>query len=402
MTSLSPAERLNQSCDCESVGADRLAQFYSRTPVFIGAAHLREMTAAIAAIHRVIALPAYQSAVLAGAPPIANIPVVTKGVFAGFDFHVGSRGVSLIEINTNAGGAMLNAVAEWRHPDCCRETNPAVRVPATRAQLESAFLAMFRNEWRLARGDRPLNTVAIVDEEPGRQFLYPEFKLFQELFAAQGIEAFIADAAELEFGGSVLSHAGRPIDLVYNRVTDFYLEQPAHAALRNAYETDAAVITPHPRAHALFADKRNLTRLTDAAFLRTVGASAEDIQTLLRAIPRTLEVSGCEETWWRDRKRWFFKPATGFGSRGAYRGDKLTRRVFSEVMRGGYVAQEIAPPGERLRSPEAGSEQFKVDLRCYVYDGDVQLVAARLYQGQTTNFRTAGGGFAPVIELRDV
>ena len=26
----------------------------------------------------------------------------------------------------------------------------------------------------------------------------------------------------------------------------------------------------------------------------------------------------------------------------------------------------------------------------------IQLVCARLYEGQTTNFRTAGGGFAPV------
>ena len=402
MSSLSPAERLNQSCDCESVGADRLAQFYSRTPVFISAARLREMTAAIAAIHRVIALPAWQSAVLADAPAIANLSADTPGVFAGFDFHVGADGPKLIEINTNAGGAMLNAAAEWRHPACCNETNPAVRAPASRARLEADFLAMFRKEWRLVRGERPLNTVAIVDANPRGQFLYPEFLLFQQLFAAQGIEAFIADAAELQFAGGVLMHAGRAIDLVYNRLTDFYFEQPSHEALRRTCETGAALITPHPRAHALLADKRNLTRLTDAAFLRTLGVSADDIQTLLQAIPRTLVVSGCEETWWRDRKRWFFKPATGFGSRGAYRGDKLTRRVFGEVMRGGYVAQEIAPPGERLRSLEAGSEQFKVDLRCYVHDGDLQLIAARLYQGQTTNFRTAGGGFAPVIELRDV
>jgi hypothetical protein len=33
----------------------------------------------------------------------------------------------------------------------------------------------------------------------------------------------------------------------------------------------------------------------------------------------------------------------------------------------------------------------------YVYDGTVQPTAARLYQGQTTTFRTAGGGFAPVF-----
>jgi hypothetical protein len=33
-------------------------------------------------------------------------------------------------------------------------------------------------------------------------------------------------------------------------------------------------------------------------------------------------------------------------------------------------------------------------------DGTVLLAAARLYQGQTTNFRTPGGGFAPVFFLR--
>ena len=42
---------------------------------------------------------------------------------------------------------------------------------------------------------------------------------------------------------------------------------------------------------------------------------------------------------------------------------------------------------------------FKLDVRNYVYDGVTQLMAARLFQGQTTNFRTAGGGFAPVYQL---
>ncbi len=40
---------------------------------------------------------------------------------------------------------------------------------------------------------------------------------------------------------------------------------------------------------------------------------------------------------------------------------------------------------------------MKVDVRNYAYDATVQLQAARLYQGQTTNFRTPGGGFAPVF-----
>ena len=399
MNPVSRAAALNLDCPCESPALQAHSGFYSNVPVFVAAEHVRSMRSVIEAVHAIVALPAWQEAVLADAPSIARLSQRTHGVFAGFDFHVGSDGPKLIEINTNAGGAMLNAAAEWRHPTCCTAPSAAARVPASRVELETAFVTMFQREWRLARGDRPLTSIAIVDDAPAQQFLFAEFQLFELLFAAHGIHAFIADAAELELVGGRLMHAGRAIDLVYNRLTDFYFEHPSHAALRAAHETDAAVVTPHPRAHALFADKRNLARLTDAGFLRSIGARAADIEVLLSGVPRTCEVTGGEEAWWRDRKGWFFKPSSGYGSRGAYRGDKLTRRVFGEVLQGGYVAQELALPGERLRVLPSGPERFKVDLRCYVYDGALQLLAARLYQGQTTNFRTAGGGFAPVIEL---
>jgi hypothetical protein len=67
-------------------------------------------------------------------------------------------------------------------------------------------------------------------------------------------------------------------------------------------------------------------------------------------------------------------------------------------MRSGiYVAQALVAPSERqvveARSPVA----LKADIRNYAYAGVIKLVAARLYQGQTTNFRTPGGGFAPVF-----
>ena len=68
-------------------------------------------------------------------------------------------------------------------------------------------------------------------------------------------------------------------------------------------------------------------------------------------------------------------------------------------MRGGYVAQRFAPAPElEATDPLTGeSVMLKYDLRVYAYAGAIQLLAARLYQGQTTNFRTPGGGFAPVI-----
>ena len=44
-------------------------------------------------------------------------------------------------------------------------------------------------------------------------------------------------------------------------------------------------------------------------------------------------------------------------------------------------------------------QSMKADLRAYAYAyaGKVLLLAARLFQGQTTNFRTPGGGFVPVV-----
>ena len=74
----------------------------------------------------------------------------------------------------------------------------------------------------------------------------------------------------------------------------------------------------------------------------------------------------------------------------------VTKGVWQDVVRGGYVAQEFAPPGERMIGT---SEARKADVRLYIYDGQLLLAAARLYQGQTTNFRTPGGGFAPVFAL---
>ena len=35
-------------------------------------------------------------------------------------------------------------------------------------------------------------------------------------------------------------------------------------------------------------------------------------------------------------------------SKAVYRGDKVTKGVWAEIIRGGYVAQEFAAPGERM------------------------------------------------------
>jgi len=412
----SAAEILNRDCGCEvtdiaalhrdferGLGSELAASLsqshphlFSTMPVFIDAAHLRDMQALVDAVQAVSKLPGYRDRALADAPDIAQTHTAAHGVFTAFDFHITPAGPRLIEINTNAGGALLNAAARRSQPPCCPDLEERFRAQPAADALEDTFVGMFRREWQLERGDLPLRTIAIVDEDPPRQYLYPEFLLFRELLQSHGLDACVVEARELEAGPDGLSHRGQQIDLVYNRLTDFYFERPEHSNLRRAYQEGSAVVTPHPRAHALLANKRNLVMLSDAGFLASLELEPAHLANLLRMVPGTVSVGNADEQWWADRKRWFFKPVDGYGGRGAYRGDKMTRRVFATLGQGRYVAQELTPPGERSRMRAATREAFKVDVRAYAYDGAIQLVAARLYQGQTTNFRSAGGGFAPI------
>ena len=53
----------------------------------------------------------------------------------------------------------------------------------------------------------------------------------------------------------------------------------------------------------------------------------------------------------------------------------------------------------RICSVDGEESDLRVDVRNFAMHGETWLRSARLYRGQTTNFRTAGGGFAPVLAL---
>jgi hypothetical protein len=364
-----------------AVGYDHL---FADVPVFISPSQLRKMYEVIAAVEQVVGLAGWQAASNETMPN-------AKSVFFGYDFHLNEQGVHLIEINTNAGGAFLNELLI----DSQRDAGMPGKTVAIE-NLEQSFLAMFRNEWRLERGSAPLKAIAIVDEKPEQQYLYPEFLLAKALLERAGIAVYIADPSMLLAREDGLYFGYEKIDMVYNRLTDFSLQR--YPALLQAYTNAKVVLTPHPHAYAKYADKRNLARLTDVQGLRALGADERDIATLQEGIPHTFAVRpDLEARLWAERKDLFFKPSSGYGSKGAYRGANLTKRVFAEILQGDYVAQKLAPPGERAVSVnDAEAALLKYDVRCFGYDGKIQLVAARLYQGQTTNFRTPGGGFALV------
>lgn len=297
---------------------------------------------------------------------------------------------------------MLNAAMARAHRTCCLDDTQLAQAVLSGATFEDEIVQMFRAEWTAARQTAPLRTMAIVDTQPQQQYLYPEFLLFQRLFAKNDINAVIADPGQLTFKDGALWFGELKIDLVYNRLTDFMLEAPESRALHDAFCEDAVVLTPHPHAHALYANKRNLTILSDATALEALGVPQATIDILVANVPFTESVTtNNAERLWSERRNLFFKPVAGYGGRAAYRGDKVTKRVWQDILLGEYIAQRVVTPGVRVAGTVDSPETLKFDLRSYVYDGQVQWTAARVYQGQTTNFRTPGGGFAPVYSLDD-
>lgn len=412
-----PAATLNQSCFCTTVDQSSLRQALAReigddglmqsiaathphlfasVSVFLSADDVRRMREVVQAIEAVAANLAYQKAALSWAPEIAHYDPGPIGAVMGYDFHLEAGVPQLIEVNTNAGGAFLNALLARAQTACCPEVRQFSA--GTTVDFDKVIEAMFRSEWQRQRGSHPLKSIAIVDDAPNTQYLYPEFLLAQHLLSRTGLQTFVLDPKELSYKDEWLIVGDRRIDLVYNRLTDFALAHSDHAALREAYLDGTVVLTPNPRAHALLADKRNLTLLSDRSALSSWGVDAHTINILRAAVPRTVCVTPDNAAQlWAERRSLFFKPMAGFGSKGAYRGDKVTRGTWESITAGGYVAQSFAAPGQRAVKLDGKVVPLKADIRLYTYAGKDILIAARLYQGQTTNLRTQGGGFAPVF-----
>ncbi|MGO1541198.1 MAG: hypothetical protein ACTHZI_02475 [Luteimonas sp.] len=367
------------------------AHLFSPYALFVDRPALEAMGRVAAAVFDVAGNPGYGQRVLQWAPDIATHDPASAGGVLGLDFHLTVDGPRLIEVNTNPGGLLLNAVLL----DGVRSCAPAAWTTwTTTAKARNAAVAAWLDDARQQFGRAPAR-LAIVDSAPREQFLYPEFELYADAFQEHGVDCVIRAPEELSLGPDGLADAHGRIDMVYNRLTDFALEEASHADLRQAYLAGDVAFTPHPRAHALFADKRNLAVLGDPTLIGGFGVDAGSAALLAQVIPPTVEVvPGNRDALWAARNGYFFKPAAGFGSRGSYRGDKLTRRTWESMVSATYIAQAFAAPSLRIVH---GGQSLKADVRCFASEAGVLLFAARLYQGQTTNMRTPGGGFAAVL-----
>lgn len=288
------------------------------------------------------------------------------GVCNSFDFHVTETGeIKLIEINTNAAflamGLLLYETLELD--------------PQTGFNQQH-LVKMFADDAKACGVS--LEHLAIMDENPTEQRLFIEFLAYQAVFKKYGLTSEIIDM------NSVTSNQ---FPYVYNRYTDFYLSEEKSVALKKLFNSDQVQLSPNPYEYFLLADKKRMfdwQQQTEVpipkSLLKIYDLGKED-----------------REHIWSLRKNLFFKPKNSFGSKQVYGGQKISRRLFDEFYGDNMIAQELAIPAEFPVKLETGDPTLmKYDLRCFCYQEKLQLVIARLYQGQTTNLRTPGGGFTVV------
>ncbi len=354
--------------------------------ITIGRKDLCDMGRLVRTVEHLAALPAYREALHDVLPEVGRSDPGHAAVMMGYDFHVGLDGPRLIEVNTNAGGGLLALQAG----SPLLETNPLQLDIRLQARLRSMFSTEMRR-FSAGRIDRP-ESVVILDEEPQEQFLYPEMQAFSDFFREWGCRAVIADPKELQAGSEGVFHNGEPVDLIYNRHCDFYLENRELAGLRQAYLNRTVCLTPNPFLYGLLADKRRLCFWSDPAALAAVGLDQAGIDLLQRIVPESRMIGSFDpDELWSERKLWVFKPATMHASRGVLVGAKTTKKRYQELPDDTIVQRFVAPSMSTL-----GENQFKTDFRLFAYQTKLLGIAARLYRGQVTNLRTEGGGFAAV------
>jgi hypothetical protein len=228
--------------------------------------------------------------------------------------------------------------------------------------------------------------------------MYPEFLCYKSLFEKWGCAVGIHDYTDLSYRNGALFAGEKEIDFIYNRYCDFTLSDPSSKDLRHAYLGGVCGFSPNPKEYILLADKRRLVPMTQPGWLESVATSNISIDAIRDVLLPTWHIrdfSDASEIW-RKRKQLFFKPPQSYGGKGAYRGASISRKVFSRVMDENTLIQQYVPAPKITFENDNTAAEWKYDLRAYAYGSEVQLLVARIYQGQITNFSQNHGGYCPV------
>lgn len=286
-------------------------------------------------------------------------------VLMAYDFHYFEDQLKLIEVNTNASGYLLSHLTYM-----AQNINNKNVIPDLKASFEEEYELFYKQKCKSPK-------VVIIDEDPKNQKMYIEFLMFKKQFEDWGWLA------------KVLNYSDQldNFDFVYNRYCDFDFSKTESKHLKEYYVNQQLCFSPHPVEYLLFAHKDRFIDWTSASSLLT--------ESTQKMIPKTFKLSDYtdKEKLWAERKKLFFKPRFSYGGKGVYNGKSISRKAFDAISDApNYMAQETCLPGK----VNFDNQDWKYDLRFYVYKNKIQQVITRLYQGQVTNFNTDYGGFCPV------
>lgn len=297
-------------------------------------------------------------------------------VLMAYDFHLEKEQVKLIEVNTNASGFLLvNSLYQIRN----------LSYKKAKEDLKKSF----QSEWKKFNKNQKLpKKVVLVDTSLFDQKMAIEFFMYKDFFQSMGWCLEICDSQSLKLDDqwNLCTEKGEKVDFVYNRCTDFYFED--HFPLKKAFLNGTCAISPHPREYYLLSDK---DRLCDWTVQKEKHLELKQIKNhILHSEKLTLQN---KEEVWKNRKKYFFKSRKSHGGKMVYKGSSLTNKKFNELCKIEALIQELSLPSKIKNSED---KEWKVDFRAYVYEDQIQQLAARCYQGQLTNFTEKGSGFSTV------
>ncbi len=310
------AEALNRSCHCIAVDPAKLRSalesspltmgiydailrerphLFSSSPVFLARAQLEHMQTVITAIEHVIASAPFRASARAFAPPDRARDFGPRGVFLGYDFHVGRTRTRTDRDQHQcrrrapqhrARGGPAGVLRRRRGDARCRVDPGHARRRVPR-HVPRRMAAPTRR--RAARNDRDRRR-----RRPRASTSIPSSCSSRSSSAARGFQALIADPRALRHVRGALYASGERIDLVYNRLTDFDLRRSRDAP-RCAARTTAGDVVVTPNPHTTRATPTSVISrcFSDGERLRDWGIPAETIAMLAAGVPRTVAGRAC-------------------------------------------------------------------------------------------------------------
>jgi hypothetical protein len=358
----------------------------------------------------------WEETLIASDPGIGPSPTSRLDLFVVDE--IGACNVTEYNAETPAGAAFNDALAS------AFIDVPAMRVMAREWSVRPLLAAhgvlhALLDAWERFSGTRARPRIAILDWEdvPTRR----EFELYQDLFAARGIESVIADPDSAEYAGGRLLVGGAPVDLIYKRVliseliSHGGLEHPVVRAVR-----DRAVCMVDPFRCKILHKKASLAVLSDEANAHLF--DAESLEAVRRDVPwtrvvreRTTTVDGesIDLLPWvaRHKDALVLKPNDEYGGTGIVLGwtvsDAEWEAALARALEEPYIVQRrVAIPSEPYPSMIDGALHIfdrMVDTDPFVsHISYMEGALTRLSTAALLNVTAGGGSQVPmfVVERR--